>query len=111
LPDDDFVVLSGPNPPDSLGFQSERLQILWNNSDHSWADSGQHLHTDSDEVYIVLKGTIVLEIEDERLTVSAGEVCFIPSGSFHAIVAVETPVQSLVIRAPAIQDKVYRDAP
>ncbi len=110
LPEKYFVVLSGPNPPDSLGFQSDRIQILWNNSDQPWADADQHLHTDSDEVYLVLKGAMVLEVEDERVTVSAGEVCFVPAGTFHALVTVETPIQSLVIRSPASQDKVYRGA-
>jgi mannose-6-phosphate isomerase-like protein (cupin superfamily) len=109
LSEEDFVVLCGPDPPDTLGFQSDRIQILWNNSNQAWTDPGQHLHTDSDEVYIVLKGAMVLEVEDEHLTVSAGEICFVSSGTFHAIISVETPIQSLVIRSPASQDKVYRD--
>lgn len=105
----EFAVLSGPVPPDDLGFRSDRLLILWNDFDEPWADPGHHLHTDSDEAYIVLKGAIVLEIEDERVTVSTGEVCFVPSGVVHAVVQAETPVQALVIRAPASQDKEYRD--
>ena len=109
LSEEYFVVLSGPNPPDHLGFQSDRIQILWNNSDQSWSDPGQHLHTNSDEVYLVLEGAIVFEVEDERFTIAAGEICLVPAGTFHAIVAVETPIKSLVIRAPASQDKVYRD--
>lgn len=105
----EFAVLSGPTPPDDRGFRSDRLQILWNDSDEPWTDPGCHLHTDSDEAYIVFRGVMVLEIEDECVTVSAGEVCFISPGVMHAVVGVETPVQALVIRAPACQDKVYRD--
>jgi mannose-6-phosphate isomerase-like protein (cupin superfamily) len=105
----DFTVLSGPAPPDDLGFQSDRLQILWNDADEPWTDSRHHLHTNSDEAYIALNGAIVLEIEDERVTVSTGEVCFVPPGVVHAVVQPERPVQALVIRASASHDKEYRD--
>lgn len=71
---------------------------------------GTHLHTDSDEAYIVLSGTMVLEVAGERVVVATGEVCFIPSGVVDAVVRVETPVQVLVIRAPAAHAKVYRGA-
>ncbi len=104
-----LAFLAGPQPPDELCFQSDRLQIRWTDSEMPWADPGQHLHRDSDEVYIVLKGAIVLDIEDERLTISAGDVCFVPAGVFHAVVAVETPIQNFVIRSPAGQDKTYRE--
>jgi mannose-6-phosphate isomerase-like protein (cupin superfamily) len=104
-----LAFLAGPQPPDKLCFRSDRLQIRWTDSDTPWTDPGQHLHRDSDEVYIVLDGVIVLDIEDEQLRVSAGEVCFVPAGVFHAVVAVETPIRNLVIRSPAGSDKTYRE--
>lgn len=104
-----FAVLSGPFPPDDLAFKSDRIQILWNCSNAPWADPGQHLHTDSDEAYIVLSGALVLEIENERVTVASGEVCFVPAGVFHAVVEVYTPIKAFVIRSPATQDKVQRE--
>lgn len=104
----DFTVLSGPTPPDDLGFRSDRLQILWNNSDEPWTDSGHHLHTNSDEAYIVLKGVIHLDIDGDRITVSKGEICFVPARVMHAVVGVETPVQALVVWSPASPDKVSR---
>lgn len=104
-----FAVLSGPNPPDELAFKSERLQILWNDLDEPWSDPGQHYHVDSDEVFIVLKGSIEVEVDDEQFMLGAGEVCFFPAGVFHSIVTSNPPVQAFVIRAPATGDKVYRD--
>lgn len=89
---------------------SDHLQIVCNSSDMPWTDLGLHLHLESDEAYIVLEGAITLAIDEERVTVLAGEVCFVPSGVFHAVVSVETPYRGFVIRAPASQDKVYRDA-
>ncbi len=105
-----LAFLAGPQPLDDLCFRSDRLQIRWTDSDTPWTDPGPHLHRDSDEVYIVLKGSIVLDIDGEQVTVAAGEVCFVPAGVYHAVVAVETPIQDFVIRSPAGQDKVYRDA-
>lgn len=57
-----FAVLAGPNPDDDLAFRSDNLQILWNCSDESWADPGQHYHRESDEVFIVLKGSLDVEV-------------------------------------------------
>lgn len=104
-----FAVLSGPNPPDDFTFKSDRLQILWNYLDEPWSDAAQHYYIDSDEAFIVLKGSVVVEVDDEQFTLQPGEVCFFPAGVFHSIVTSHPPVQAFVIRAPATSDKVYRD--
>ncbi|MGB3329466.1 MAG: cupin domain-containing protein [Thermomicrobiales bacterium] len=103
-----FAVLSGPNPPDDAGFRSNRLQILGNSRDTPWSDPDMHMHTEGDEAYLVLEGSITLLIEDERVRVSAGEVCFVAAGTFHALIDVTPPYRGFVIRAPAIDDKVSR---
>lgn len=105
----DFAVLSGTYPPDELCFRSDHLQILCNSSDTPWIDPSPHQHLESDEAYIVLKGMITLDVEGELVTVPAGEICFVPSGVNHAVVAVETPYRGFVVRAPALQDKVYQE--
>lgn len=107
----EFAVLGGPDLPDELAFRSDNLQVLWNCSDESWADPGQHYHRESDEVFIVLKGTLEVELEKERFTVEAGEVCFLTAGLLHTIYDGHPPTEALVIRALAMQDKVYRDDP
>lgn len=104
---DTFAVLAGPNPPDDLGFQTERVQILWNDSGDTWADPGQHYHVESDEIFIVLKGTLEIEVDDERFTLGPGEMCVFPAGVSHAVTKVHPPINHLVIRAPAGEDKVY----
>jgi len=104
-----FAVLGGPNPPDALGFMSDRIQVIWNSGDEPWKDPGQHHHTDSDEVFIVFKGSIELEVGDDRVIVGPSEMCFFPAGVLHGVVEVHTPVQALVIRSPAVHDKVYED--
>lgn len=100
-------LLAGRQPPDDLGFQSERLQIWFNNTDEPWADPAPHYHDGSDECFIVLQGWIEVEVEGNRRMVGPREFCCFPAGVKHAVVAVHPPVESLVIRAPSIDDKQY----
>lgn len=105
---DSSTLLSGRTPPDGVGFRSERLQIWYNNTAEAWHDPAPHLHRESDECFIVLRGTLIVEVEGERFTVGAREFCCFPRGVYHAIVAVHPPVESLMIRAPSVDDKQYR---
>jgi mannose-6-phosphate isomerase-like protein (cupin superfamily) len=103
-------LLSGRAPRDAIGFQSEQLQIWYNHTDQNWVGDGEtpHAHTQSDECFIVLQGELVIEVEDERFTVGPREFCCFPHGQYHAIIAVHPPVETLMIRAPSVDDKVYR---
>lgn len=103
------ALLAGHTPPDELGFRSERLQIWYNHTDEPWHDSGPHLHEESDECFVVLRGSLVVEVEGERFTVGPREFCCFPRGIFHAVVAVHPPVETLMIRAPSVSDKRYQD--
>lgn len=103
------ALLAGSHPPDDLAFRSDRLQIWFNRTDEAWQDPAPHFHTESDEVFIVLRGAIIVEVDGERLRVEADELCACPVGVVHSVVAVDPPVESLMIRAPSIQDKVYPD--
>lgn len=103
------TLLSGHSPPDETGFQSHRLQIWYNNTHDRWQDPHPHAHEESDECFIVLRGTIVVEVEGQRVLVGPGEFCCFPRGIYHAVVDVHPPVESLMIRAPSVADKVYRE--
>ncbi|MDX1615373.1 MAG: cupin domain-containing protein [Candidatus Promineifilaceae bacterium] len=104
------TLLAGPAPPDEIGFSSDKLQIWYNNADESWVGQGErpHRHERSDECFIVLRGTLTVQVEGRQVRVGPGEFCCFPAGVDHAIMAVETPAETLMIRAPAGQDKVYR---
>lgn len=105
------TLLSGRTPPDDVGFRSERLQIWYNNTDDAWRDPAPHYHSDSDECFVVLRGIIEVEVEGERHVVGPGEFCCFPVGVWHSVVAVQPPVESLMIRAPSVADKHYAPAP
>jgi mannose-6-phosphate isomerase-like protein (cupin superfamily) len=104
---DHSTLLSGSRPPDTLAFRSDHLQIWFNRTDETWRDPAPHFHIESDEIFIVLKGALIVDVDGERLRVEADELCAFPAGVVHSVVAVEPPVESLMIRAPSVSDKVY----
>ena len=102
------TLLTGRIPPDDVGVASERLQIWYNNTEERWADDGLHAHQESDECFIVLRGEIVVEVGDKTVVIGSGEFCFFPQGVFHRVVEVRPPIESLMIRAPSIGDKIFK---
>lgn len=105
------MILSGRGPvPPQFGFQSDQLQVFFAHDDASWSDERAQAHLECDECFLVLKGAIVLDVEGEERVIKAREYAYFPPGVFHRIVRVETPVEAFVIRAPSVEDKVYRDA-
>lgn len=42
-----------------------------------------HDHSDTDEVFIVIEGTLAIEFRDGKVTLSAGEMFVIPKGVEH----------------------------
>ena len=106
LPDHSGL-LSGRVPPDELGFQSDRLQIWFNHTDENWTDLAPHIHTESDECFIALEGSIEIEVNGERKTIGPREFCCFPAGMPHAVLSMSPPVETLMIRAPSIDDKRY----
>jgi mannose-6-phosphate isomerase-like protein (cupin superfamily) len=102
------TLLAGREPPDGLGFRSDKLQIWYNNISEAWKDDRLHKHLESDECFIVLKGALIVELENnQRVRIEAGEFCCFPVGVYHTVVEVETPAKTLMIRAPSVNDKVY----
>ncbi|BBP02521.1 hypothetical protein SFSGTM_32290 (plasmid) [Sulfuriferula nivalis] len=69
------------------------------------------MHTTSDECFIVLKGSIEVEVEGKRSIINEREFCCFPVGVYHAVTKVFPPVETLMLRAPSVEDKVYQPAP
>jgi len=65
-----------------------------------------HYHTDSDEIYIVLEGEMLIHVESKLVLVKAGEYLCIPKMERHKLLEVTVPHRSFVVRGPSIQDKV-----
>lgn len=101
------TLLMGHTPPDSVGFASERLQIWYNHTSEGWHDPIPHAHTESDECFIVLRGRLLVEVDGQWITIGPREFCCFPRGVFHAILETYPPIESLMIRAPSVNDKIY----
>jgi mannose-6-phosphate isomerase-like protein (cupin superfamily) len=105
---DRSALLAGREPPDDVGFTSSQLQIWYNHTEQAWADPAPHAHLTSDECFIVLRGALEVEVEGERARIGPREYCCFPAGVYHSIVRVFPPVETLMIRAPSVDDKVFR---
>ena len=103
---DHWALLCGRAPMDQQSFKSEHLQIVFNNTAEPWCDDRAHAHSRSDEVYIVIEGSMNVEIEGVLVVVASGEYLCVPKGAQHQLVGISTPVKSFVIRAPSVEDKV-----
>lgn len=65
-----------------------------------------HLHRESWEYYTVLRGTRILQVEDELVEISVGEILEIPPGVKHVLQATHTPFEGFTFRVPGLNDKV-----
>ncbi len=106
---DHSTLLSGRAPRDEIGFQSDALQIWYNNTDQPWVDGVPHYHEESDEIFIVLKGALHVEVDGQIHRIGEREFCCFPAGQWHSIIRVEVPAETLMIRSPSVDDKVYKE--
>ena len=69
-----------------------------------------HLHADVDEALYVLEGALVLNVEGEEHTVSAGGFIFAPRGCAHAFVVTSDRARLLCIQTPGSGQAFYKHA-
>ena len=48
-----------------------------------------HSHEHEDELFYIIKGTLIMELRDKTLTLNEGEMCIIPKGVEHRPIAKE----------------------
>lgn len=65
-----------------------------------------HLHRQSWEYYVVLSGSKALLVEDEMVTIAAGEVLEIAPGVRHSLHRRQAPYRGFTFRVPILDDKV-----
>jgi len=105
------TLLSGRSPRDEVGFQSDLLQIWYNNTNKNWVETPEvpHYHKKSDEIFIVLQGALHVEVDGHVHRIGPREFCCFPAGQWHAVVRVELHAETLMIRSPSVDDKVYKN--
>jgi mannose-6-phosphate isomerase-like protein (cupin superfamily) len=65
-----------------------------------------HVHKESWEYYAVLQGTKTLLIEDETVTIQAGEILEVPQQVKHTLCGRQAPYLGFTFRVPVADDKV-----
>jgi mannose-6-phosphate isomerase-like protein (cupin superfamily) len=65
-----------------------------------------HLHQESWEYYTVLRGTRILQVEEELVEINEGEILEVPPRVKHVLHATHTPFEGFTFRVPRLNDKV-----
>jgi mannose-6-phosphate isomerase-like protein (cupin superfamily) len=65
-----------------------------------------HLHRASWEYYTVLRGRRVIQVEEELVEISEGEILAVPPQAKHVLHATHTPFEGFTFRVPRLDDKV-----
>jgi mannose-6-phosphate isomerase-like protein (cupin superfamily) len=98
----------GDSLPASSPEYSRHLDVGFNRQHIGWHDEAPHLHSSSDEFYIVLDGAIDLLVCESVMPVEAGHLLGIRAGTPHQIVSVKPPIENFLIRVPGGgEDKVH----
>ncbi|MBN1812187.1 MAG: cupin domain-containing protein [Anaerolineae bacterium] len=70
-----------------------------------WKDADTHLHTSSEEYYFVFQGELRLLVDGTALTLKPDEVLMVKPGVTHAVVGGSSPIEHLLLRMPAAEDR------
>jgi len=65
-------------------FGSEKLAVTWVDCEPG-SQQDLHAHANSEQVYVIVKGTGTMLVGDDEQEVEEGTMVFIPPGTQHAI--------------------------
>ena len=78
-----FQLLDEPYHPATVGYVNDaKLVVALIEGEFVW-----HKHDDTDDFFLVLKGTLDIELRDRTVTLGPGEVFVVPKGVEHRPVA------------------------
>jgi len=101
----------GARLPEMDPAYSPLLDIGFNRQRHSWKDDVPHLHTDSEEYFIVLKGCINILVGGQSFIIKHHHLIGVRANMPHQIVDVEAPIDNFLIRVPGNRaDKIVADS-
>jgi mannose-6-phosphate isomerase-like protein (cupin superfamily) len=80
-----LALLDGPFQPGIVGTMNDyKLAVVRVRGEFVW-----HKHDDTDELFLVTKGTVLIRFRDREVTVGPGELLVVPRGVEHMPVAKE----------------------
>lgn len=68
-----------------------------------------HLHTHEDEVFLLIKGTALVWVDDEEMELSEGGIVFLPKKVPHAYRITSEKADLLMINTPAGIEGMFRE--
>jgi quercetin dioxygenase-like cupin family protein len=68
-----------------------------------------HLHTHEDEVFLLIKGTALVWVDDEEMELSEGGIAFLPKKIPHAYRITSERADLLMINTPAGIEGMFRE--
>jgi mannose-6-phosphate isomerase-like protein (cupin superfamily) len=67
-----------------------------------WAGNQFHRHMKSGEMWYILEGRVVIDVDDQSQELGPGGLAFAPPGSLHRVTNLgEEPVKSVALCSPA----------
>ena len=98
-----WIVGTLDDVPVSSPFYSEQIQIAYvNNPEKGLLEKGkEHLHKPPiEEYYLVLEGTLKVEVENEIINVKSMQILKVPPMKRHKVTGYSLPLRFFTIRAP-----------
>ena len=92
--------LFGPLLPESSAQHTKAVEIGYVNLREVEGTDALHFHAESEEYYIILRGYIRIQVGDEIIGVSKGQVLLVKPQTHHFILEVEPDTQILLVKAP-----------
>ena len=82
---DKLALLDAPFQPAIVGTLNDyKLEVVKVDGEFVW-----HKHDDTDDFFLVLEGTLVIELRDGSVTLGPGQMYVVPKGVEHRPVAAE----------------------
>jgi mannose-6-phosphate isomerase-like protein (cupin superfamily) len=102
-----WVIGTPPQVPKSSPFYSEQMQVAYDHfrtqKEKDWhlAKEREHSHkTPIEERYLVLKGTLTVQVEKEKIILKPMQILCVPPEKSHRVIDYSLPTQIIVIRTP-----------
>lgn len=90
---------------------SPLLDVGFNHQSFSWSDETPHLHTSSEEYFIVLQGCLNLLVNSYPVTVEPYQLVGVRANVPHQIIGGQAPIMNFLIRVPGKgKDKLNLDS-
>lgn len=72
----------------------------WQKSLTTWRGQEHHYHTRGEEYYIVLRGRLDLEVDEQVVSVQPGFLLGVKPGAVHGVVGGREPIDTIFFRVP-----------